>query len=175
MMGKLLVSLYLTFFKIGLWGFGGGYTMIALIQKELEEHRWLTAKEFIDIIAIAEITPGPIAINSATFVGYRIANFSGALIATLGVITPSFVLVLLLAYFFQQLKGFNFINLVLKILGPVIIGLIIATAFIMGGSVLTDKTSILILVGAFILLLTRKVHPILLLALSALAGIIFYS
>jgi chromate transporter len=174
-MGKLLASLYLTFFKIGLLGFGGGYAMISLIQKELEIRGWLTAKEFIDIIAIAEITPGPIAINSATFVGYKIANFSGALIATLGVVTPSFILVLILAYLFQQLKGFNFVNLVLKILGPVIIGLIIATAFIMGSSVLTDRTSILILIVIFILLLTRKVHPILLLLLSALAGIILYS
>lgn len=174
-MGKLLVNLYLTFFKIGLLGFGGGYAMVSLIQKELEIHGWLTAKEFIDIIAIAEITPGPIAINSATFVGYKVANFSGALIATLAVVTPSFIIVLLLAYFFQQLKGLNFMNLVLKILGPVIIGLIIATAFIMGGSVLTDRTSLLILIGVFLLLLTRKVHPIPLLLLSALAGIILYS
>lgn len=173
-MGKLLASLYFTFFKIGLLGFGGGYAMISLIQEELEKHGWLTAKEFIDIIAIAEITPGPIAINSATFVGYRIANFYGALIATLGVVTPSFILVWLLAYFFNKLKGVDFINIALKILRPVIIGLIIATVFILGESVITDMTGIIILIGVFILMLTKRIHPILLLLLSALAGIILY-
>ncbi|NMA01369.1 MAG: chromate transporter, partial [Clostridia bacterium] len=75
------LELVTSFFKIGLFGFGGGYAMLPLIQKEIESHNWLTAQQFVDIIAVAESTPGPVAINSATFIGYKVAGFSGALMA----------------------------------------------------------------------------------------------
>jgi chromate transporter len=90
----IYLSLLITFFKIGLFSFGGGYAMIPMIEREIESHGWLSPAEFIDIIAIAEMTPGPIAVNSATFVGFKTAGILGGLFATLGVALPSLLLIL---------------------------------------------------------------------------------
>ena len=109
---KRLWSLFLTFFKIGAFTFGGGYAMIPLIQREaVENKKWITDDDILEIIAIAESTPGPIAINSATFVGYRTCGFLGAVCATLGVVLPSFVIILLISYVleaFRQLRAVQY-------------------------------------------------------------------
>ena len=95
---KVCATLFWSFFKIGAFTFGGGYAMLPLIQRDMiERHGWINEEDMLDIIAIAECTPGPIAINSATFVGYRCAGFWGALCATLGVVLPSFVVILLIS------------------------------------------------------------------------------
>ena len=97
--------LFLTFLKIGAFTFGGGYAMIPLIQHETtEKHHWITDDDILEIVAIAESTPGPIAINSATFVGYRVGGFLGAMAATLGVVLPSFAIILAISYL---LRGFG--------------------------------------------------------------------
>ena len=107
---KLYWQLFITFFKIGAFTFGGGYAMISLIQKEtVENKKWITDDDILEIIAIAESTPGPIAINSATFVGYRTAGFFGAFCTTLGVVTPSFCIILAISYL---LREFNHIAVV---------------------------------------------------------------
>ena len=91
---KRIWPLFWTFFKIGAFTFGGGYAMIPLIQKEtVENHKWITDDDILEIVAIAESTPGPVAINSATFVGYRTAGFFGAMFCTLGVVLPSFLII----------------------------------------------------------------------------------
>ena len=96
---KRILTLFLTFFKIGLFTFGGGYAMIPFIQKEIvEKHGWITDDDILDIFAIAESTPGPIAVNSATFVGWRVAGFFGAALATFGVVVPSFIIILLISF-----------------------------------------------------------------------------
>ncbi|MBQ1988903.1 MAG: chromate transporter, partial [Clostridia bacterium] len=96
---KKALQLFLTFFKIGAFTFGGGYAMIPLIQKEVvEEKKWITDDDILEIIAIAESTPGPIAINSATFVGYRVCGFWGSFFSTLGVVLPSFVIILIISF-----------------------------------------------------------------------------
>lgn len=109
---KKLWQLFATFFKIGAFTFGGGYAMIPLIQKEaVENHKWVTDDDILEIIAIAESTPGPIAINSATFVGYRTCGILGALCATLGVVLPSFCVILAISYVldkFQQIKAVQY-------------------------------------------------------------------
>ena len=109
---KRLWSLFCTFFKIGAFTFGGGYAMIPLIQKETVENRgWVTDDDILEIIAIAESTPGPIAINAATFVGYRTCGVLGAACATFGVVLPSFAIVLLISYVleqFQELKAVQY-------------------------------------------------------------------
>ena len=109
---KRLWSLFCTFFKIGAFTFGGGYAMIPLIQKEtVEKKGWVTDDDILEIIAIAESTPGPIAINSATFVGYRTCGFFGAICATLGVVLPSFGIILAISYVlkgFQQIKAVQY-------------------------------------------------------------------
>ncbi len=100
---KKILTLFITFFKIGAFTFGGGYAMIPLIQKEVaEEKGWITDEEILDVIAIAESTPGPIAINSATFVGYKVCGFWGAFFSTLGVVLPSFVIILLISFLLRE-------------------------------------------------------------------------
>jgi len=109
---KRLWSLFCTFFRIGAFTFGGGYAMIPLIQKETVENKgWITDEDILEIIAIAESTPGPIAINSATFVGYRTCGVLGAACATLGVVLPSFMIILVISYVlreFQELKAVQY-------------------------------------------------------------------
>lgn len=96
-------ELFFTFLKIGAFTFGGGYAMVPLIQNEaIEKKKWVNEEEMMDIIAIAESTPGPIAINSATFVGYKVAGFWGSFFATLGVVVPSLVIIMLIALFFEN-------------------------------------------------------------------------
>jgi chromate transporter len=100
-----LLRLFWTFFKIGAFTFGGGYAMIPLIQREtVEKHNWISDDDILEIIAIAESTPGPIAINSATFVGYKVCGVVGAAAATLGVVLPSFVIILLISFILQQFQ-----------------------------------------------------------------------
>lgn len=101
-----LWELFFTFFKIGLFTFGGGYAMIPLIQKEtVETKNWISDDDVLEILAIAESTPGPIAINSATFVGYRVRGFWGSFFSTLGVVTPSFIIILLIAFVLKEFQS----------------------------------------------------------------------
>ncbi len=108
---KNLFSLFLIMFKIGLFTFGGGYAMIAIIERELvEKKNLLSHEEFIDIIAIAESTPGPIAVNSATFIGYKQNGVLGSLFATLGVVLPSFIIIYVISLFFEQFLALEYVN-----------------------------------------------------------------
>lgn len=107
---KKCLALFLAFFKIGLITFGGGYAMIAIIQRELvEKKKWIENDEFLDVIAIAESTPGPIAINSATFIGYKRSGFFGSLFATLGVIMPSFIIIFAISFVFEQFLSLKYV------------------------------------------------------------------
>ena len=102
---KRVLTLFTTFFRIGAFTFGGGYAMIPLIQNEVvETHKWITDDDILEVVAIAESTPGPVAINSATFVGYRVAGFWGSFFATLGVVLPSFIIILLISYLFREFQ-----------------------------------------------------------------------
>lgn len=104
-------QLFLEFFKIGAFTFGGGYAMIPMIQKEIVENKeWLSPKDILDVVAIAETTPGPIAVNTATFVGYKVRGIKGALAATLGVVLPSFFIIVLIAFVFQKYMGMPIIE-----------------------------------------------------------------
>ena len=104
---KRILTLFLTFFKIGAFTFGGGYAMIPLIQREIvEKHGWMEDEDILDIFAIAESTPGSIAINAATFVGWRVAGFWGAALATTGVVLPSFVIILLISFLFNEFANY---------------------------------------------------------------------
>lgn len=172
---ELIIALYLSFFKIGLFGFGGGYAMISLIQQELISHQWLDIEDFIDIIAIAEMTPGPIGINSATFVGYKVSSFIGSIVAVLGVLTPSFILVLILAYYFKKVKDSKFVNNLLLFLRPTVIALIFAAGFTIAKTSITDITSIIIAVSVLVLLQKSRIHPVILILLAGLSGAFLFS
>ncbi|MFA5290398.1 MAG: chromate transporter [Candidatus Izemoplasmatales bacterium] len=111
----MLLHLFWTFFKIGLFTFGGGYAMIPLIQRQaIDRFHWIDHEEFLDIIAIAESTPGPIAINTATYIGYRQKGVLGALMATLGVVLPSVVIIFLISLFLVQFKENPYIDYAFK-------------------------------------------------------------
>ncbi|MFW6029655.1 MAG: chromate transporter [Halanaerobiales bacterium] len=169
-----LLDLFNSFFKIGLFGFGGGYSMISLIQRELEVHGWLSMEEFIDVIAISQMTPGPIAINSGTFVGYQISTVFGSLTATIAVVLPSFILVLLLAHFFNNVKDSDYVQNLLKYLRPTVIGLIIAASFSIAKTSVVDLSSILIVLMVIFLMGKTRIHPILIIVLSGLSGVLIY-
>lgn len=112
---KSLLKLFLVMFKIGLFTFGGGYAMIAVIERELvERKKWIEHDEFMDMIAIAESTPGPLAINSATYVGYRIGGILGSVFATLGVVLPSFTIIFIISLFFDKFLALTWVQYAFK-------------------------------------------------------------
>ncbi len=122
----MLLDLYLTFFKVGLFSFGGGYAALPIIQQEVVgANSWLSLSEFNDLITISQMTPGPIAVNSATFVGVRVGGLLGGLVATLGCVTPSAIIVGILAYFYKKYKDLDSISNVLYFLRPAIISMIL--------------------------------------------------
>jgi len=107
--------LFITFFKVGLFTFGGGYAMIPLIEKEVcEKRKWSSNNELLDILAISESTPGPIAVNTATFVGYRVAGFLGSFFATLGLILPSFAIIYLISIFYNTFMSWKIVDAAFK-------------------------------------------------------------
>ena len=117
-----LIKLFLVFLKIGAFTFGGGYAMIAMIQAEAERHDWLTQEELVDFVALSESTPGPLAVNMATFVGIRTGGVSGAIIATLGIVFPSFIVILIIAKCFEKYKKSKAVGGIMSGLKPAVIG-----------------------------------------------------
>lgn len=181
---ELYISLFLTFFKIGLFGFGGGYAMLPLIQHEVvEKQGWITVADFTDIVAISQTTPGPIAFNSATYIGYSAVTemgFStghgviGSALATLAVSTPSLILMTLVCVFFFRLNNNVWLRASLSVLKPAIIGLIASAALmLMNKNNFSDYKSWIIF-GIVLVASLRKVDPILLIVLSGVAGILLY-
>jgi chromate transporter len=160
----MLWLLVKTFFFIGAFSFGGGYAMLPLIQKEVVlNHSWLTAAQFADILAVAEITPGPIAINTATYVGYQVAGITGSVFATLGVVLPSFILITTLAGIVIKNKNNPYFQGVFRGLRPVVVALIIGAAINLGLNTITTTYNLFLTLIALALFSFTKIHPILLL------------
>ena len=181
----IIRELFFTSFKIGLFTFGGGYAMIPMIQDEIVTRGWMSMTQLVDFIAISESTPGPFAVNIATFVGESVSGFSGAFAATFGVILPSFIVILLVAKYFMTFKDNFYVKSVLSGLRPTIIGLIAAAAFsIFTANLFTagreyhrlDFNMLIICAAMFgcAFLVKRKLHPIVLILISAVLGIMFY-
>lgn len=177
----IYLQLFLSYLKIGFFGFGGGYAMLSLIQNEIVEQRgWLTASQFADIVAVSQITPGPIAINSATYIGYTVAGIGGSVVATFAVCLPSLTLMLLLTRFFLRHRENRFVQSVVKSVSPVVVGMIASAALLMiaprsgGNENFVDCWS-WILFAACLYGSYRKVNPILMILLSAVAGILIYA
>lgn len=165
------------YLKIGVFGFGGGYAMLSLIQHEVvDKYGWLTSQEFTDIVAISQMTPGPIGINSATYIGYTATgSVWGSVIATIAVCLPSFFLVLLISYFYEKFKSNKYVAAAFCGLRPMTVGLIAAAGLsLMNHENFIDWKSILIFIGAFILTWKYKIHPILMICLAGIAGLLIY-
>lgn len=173
----IYLQLFLTYLKIGFFGFGGGYAMLSLIHNEIVvQHGWITNAQLTDIIAISQITPGPIAINCATYVGYTVTgNIWGSLLATLAVSLPPLTVMILITKFYLRLSGNRFVVNTMEWLKPMVIGMIGAASLLLLTSAETfvDWTSWLIF-GTALAASAFKVNPILLILLSAVAGILIY-
>ena len=195
----LLAQLFLTFFLIGMFTFGGGYAMLSLIQAEVVvKHAWLSESMFADIVAISQMTPGPIGINCATYVGYDVLATSGAghlmgivgsLTATLAITLPSFIIVLLLVRFYNRVKGSPMFEGVMSVIRPAVVGLIGAAAIVLMFKVdwnglvpslqvveenFPDWKSWCLFAAAFLASFKFKVNPILLIVLSGVMGLLLY-
>jgi len=174
----IYLELFLSFFKIGLFSFGGGYAMIPLISNEIVKHGWLVDSEFIKIIGIAQMTPGPIAVNAATFVGFNTAGLLGALVATLGVAMPSILIILFISKLFFKHNQHPLVKSIFKYVRPIIAGLILASAimigrvtlFIVGDSINFHVETILIMLVILVIYLKKQMHPILLITIAGVLG-----
>jgi chromate transporter len=171
----ILWQLFYTFFFIGSLAFGGGYVMIPLIDSQIVNTLgWLTPTQFIDIVAIAEMTPGPIAVNSATFVGFQQAGVLGSVVATTGVVLPSFLIVVTIAILVQRFSNSESLRCAICGVRPVVVGLIASAVWSVGKEALIDWRSWLLSAVMLVLLLRTKIHPILLIAVSGLLGLLFF-
>ncbi|HMM00575.1 MAG TPA: chromate transporter [Bacilli bacterium] len=143
-------TLFFTFLKIGLFTFGGGYAMIPLIQSEItERHKWMTTEDIFNIIVIAESTPGPISVNSATYVGYKVAGFWGSLFATLGLITPSFIIIYAISLFLDKFLAITIVNNAFLGIQAAVAILIIDAGISLGKKMQRNFFSIILLLVAF--------------------------
>lgn len=186
----LYLELFWSFFQIGLFSIGGGYASMPIIQKQVVDlNHWLSMNEFVDIVTISQMTPGPIAINAATFVGTRIAGVAGAIIATVGCVTPSCIIVLSIAYFYYKYQDLWVIQGVLKGLRPAVVSLIgsaglsiLLMALFSGGAdswfnvnlSQVDIVACVLFIAGFILLKKFKVNPIYIMLGSGVAGLLLY-
>ena len=174
------INLFWTFFKIGLFTFGGGYAMIPLIRSEVTVHGWAETEDIINFIAVSESTPGPFAINMATFIGRTTGGIPGALCATLGVVLPSFIIILLVAGAYDKYKNNKLVNGAMTGLRPAVIGMIAAALITLGIEVILPKEGIgiasaVISIAVFAVmtfLALKKKNPIMIIMLSGAIGVI---
>ncbi|MBP3918817.1 MAG: chromate transporter [Clostridia bacterium] len=168
-----LLPLFLTFLKIGGFTFGGGYAMIPLIQKETVENKhWISDDDILEIIAIAESTPGPIAINSATFVGYRTAGVLGAVLATLGVVLPSFVIITIISMVLTQFQSLRAVKYAFYGIRAGVLALIVKAFWSMYKKCPRGIVSYIVMAFAFICAAIFDVNVIIIIICSALFGLV---
>lgn len=172
----IYVQLFIAFFKIGLFGFGGGYAILSLIQSEIYRYGWMTPQEFTDMVAISQMTPGPIGINAATYVGYTsTGSILGAICATFAIILPSLIIMLLLCNIYFRMKENRYAEAVMRGLRYIVIGLIAAAALqLMTTDNFIDLWSYMLFFFVFLSTVIFRLHPILLICLSGIAGLVIY-
>lgn len=177
----MLWGLFVSFFKIGLMSFGGGYAMLPVIQREVSAHQWMSEEQFVNAVALAGMAPGPIATNSATMIGYTAAGIPGAAISTLGMVLPSLLVVIAIAAFFYKIHQHPFVRASFYGLRPVVTGLVLYAAihYAMAGETTgwiswqTALTAFMV-VGAIVGMVKYRMHPLSVILLSGLIGIAFF-
>lgn len=177
----MLWSLFITFLKLGLISFGGGYAMIPVIQHEVESHGWLSLNDFNDAVALAGMSPGPIATNSATIIGFKAAGLPGAAFATMGMVLPSLVVIILIAGFFYKSHGNSWVKASLYGLKPIVTGLILYAAihFFFSGNQWSlvswhQIVTVLIAAGVVVGVLRYRLHPFAAVLISGLLGMALF-
>ena len=179
----IYLELFITFLKIGAFTFGGGYAMLPLMQQEVLANAWMTEEQLLNFIAVAESTPGPVAINMATYIGVQTGGVFGAICATFGVVLPSFLVILLVAKFYEKYKNSFIVKNCLIGLRPVVVGLIASAVISLGMGVFfpngIDFSAIgydffcsVAIFAVIVVLAFKKVNPIILILLSAVFGIL---
>lgn len=164
--------LFLLFFKIGAFSFGGGYAMLPFIQQEfITKNHLITSQEFLDLLAISQSTPGPVAINSATFIGYKTGGIAGSLAATIGVSLFAIIGLTIISKLFDKFKDNEKVENLLKVLRPITIGFILAAAFSSGKEVTWNLYAIIAFITSYILLHTKKVGSIAIVFIYGFIGI----
>lgn len=174
----IYLKLFFVFFKVGLFGFGGGYAMLSLIQNEIvEKNQWITTQDFADMVAVSQMTPGPISINLATYVGYSTAGLIGAIISTLSLCLPSIILMYFIIKFLFKNKNNLYVNNILKHLKPAVAGLIFAAALLLMNrhnfcDFGTDQNNISLIICAvsFAAIYFFKTNPIIAILVSGFVG-----
>jgi chromate transporter len=170
---KKMFQIFWTFFKIGPVTFGGGYAMIPLIEREVvHKKKWVKIEDVTDVFALAESIPGAIAINSSTFIGYRIGGIKGAIAALLGVFLPTFFIVVLLSMIFLQIQDNPKIEAAFQAIRASIVALIVYAGYMIGKTAIIDKTTFMISFGSMAILLFLHIHPVLIILLGILLGIL---
>lgn len=172
----IYLQLFWSFFKIGLFGFGGGYAILSLIQHEIGRFGWMSQADFVDMVAISQMTPGPIGINAATYVGYTVTqSVWGSVLTTFAIILPSLIIMLVLCKVYFKLKDNVYVAGVLQGLRYVVIGLIAAAALsLMNKGTFIDGWSYVLFGVTFLGTLLLKLNPILLICLCGVSGYLIY-
>src|SRR5699024_2535131 len=171
----VFLQLFTTFFKIGAFSFGGGYAMLPLLEEEvIRNHSWMTQGEFVDIFAISEMTPGPVAVNSATFVGYNVKGILGSAVATIAVILPSFIVISLIFISIAKFKNSPYIDWIFQGIRPVVLGLIAAAGVTVAKTSLIDIKSFIIGAGLFYFVTFKKLNPIFGIVIAGVLGLLLY-
>jgi chromate transporter len=171
----IILKLFTVFAKIGAFSFGGGYAMLPFIYKELViKNAWITLKQYSDIIAISQMTPGAVAISYASFIGYKFGGIIGCIAASLGVILPSFLMIVLIASVFKHVYEKNIVKAIFMGIRPGTLGLLAAAAYTITVSNVADIKGILIFVASLGILFRTKIDPIVILLGAGFVGILLY-
>ena len=172
---RLLPEIFLSFFKIGAFTFGGGHAMVPLIQKEVvDEKGWIEAEDFIDILALAQTAPGPVAANTSVFVGYKLLGVPGAVWALAGTVLPSFIVILVIAMYFARIADSAVINAAFSGIRPAVVALVASAAINIGRTALYNVKSVVICIIAFLAVTALGVHPIPVILGSAVLGYVLF-
>lgn len=168
----MLWEMFTTFFKIGAFTFGGGYAMIPIIQEEVvEKKKWIEEDEFMDAIAIAQASPGPVAVNVSVYCGHRLKGFLGALICALGTVLPSFITILLIAMFFSEFRDNQTVGKVFIGVRPAVVALILATVYKMWSKSNFEPSKVIVIIATIFLIVAFNISPIWLILAGGLGSI----
>jgi len=173
---SILWQLYIVFFRVGFFTIGGGYAMLPMLRKEVvEKYKWATDDEMMDYFAIGQSTPGIIAINTSTFIGYKKAGVLGAIVSTLGMVTPSWIIIISIAIFFEQFADNQIVQSAFSGIRVVVVVLILNAVVKMGKKSITNWISAAIAVAAFLIIFLTALSPIYVVIGSALIGVLMYA
>ena len=173
---KKLLEIFTLFFRIGMFTIGGGYAMLALIQKEVVDKKsWMSEEEFLDAISLTNSLPGPLATNAATFVGYRVSKVKGALAAVIGAVLPSIIIILIIASFFKNAADYPIVQNIFNAVRPAVVALILYSVIKLAKTAkITKNLNWLVALAAFAAITFFDVHPIIVIVCAALYGLVLY-